>query len=103
MLMLIIFWDSQGVLLAHFQKHGKNVNSALCCEVLFKLFDAIGRKFPAQLATQVLLHHDNAQAIIPELQWELLEHQHYSLDFAPSDLHLFGLLKKTPWWQMFRS
>jgi hypothetical protein len=26
--MLIVFWDSQGVLLAHFQKHGENVNSA---------------------------------------------------------------------------
>jgi hypothetical protein len=27
--MLTMFWDSQGVLLAHFQKRGENVNSAL--------------------------------------------------------------------------
>jgi hypothetical protein len=26
--MLTVFWDSQGVLLAHFQKLGENVNSA---------------------------------------------------------------------------
>jgi hypothetical protein len=26
--MLTVFWDSQGVLLAHFQKRGANVNSA---------------------------------------------------------------------------
>jgi hypothetical protein len=25
--------------------------------------------------------------------WELLEHQFHSPDFAPSDFHLFGLLK----------
>jgi hypothetical protein len=36
-IMLTIFWDSQGVLLAHFQKRGENVNFALYCEVLLKL------------------------------------------------------------------
>jgi hypothetical protein len=34
-------WDSQGVLLAHFQKHGENMNSAFYCEVLLKLLNAI--------------------------------------------------------------
>jgi hypothetical protein len=37
--MLTMFWDSQGVLLAHFQKRGKTVNSELYCEVLLKLQD----------------------------------------------------------------
>jgi hypothetical protein len=55
-----MFWDSQGVLLAHFQKHGENVNSALHCEVLLKFRDAIHRKHPVQLARGVLLQHDNA-------------------------------------------
>jgi hypothetical protein len=36
-----LFWDPQGVLRAHFQKHGENVNSASYCEVLLKLQDAI--------------------------------------------------------------
>jgi hypothetical protein len=31
------FWDCEGVLLAHFQKYGENVNSASYCEVLLKL------------------------------------------------------------------
>jgi histone-lysine N-methyltransferase SETMAR len=99
--MLIVFWNFQGVLLAHFQKHGENVNSASYCEVLLKLHDAIRRKCPGQLARGVLLHHDNArshtaqvtQEKIQELQWELLEHPPYSLDLAPSDFHLFGPLK----------
>jgi hypothetical protein len=38
--MLTVFWDSQGVLLAHFQKRGENVNSASDCGVVLKLRDA---------------------------------------------------------------
>jgi histone-lysine N-methyltransferase SETMAR len=96
--MLIVFWDSQGVLLAHFQKRGENVNSAAYCEVLLKLRAAIRGKRPGQLARGVLLHHDNArphtaratQERIQELlvQWELLEHPPYSPDLAASDFHL---------------
>jgi ribosomal protein L34E len=59
--MLALFWDSQGVLLAHFQKRGENVNSASYCEVLLKLGDAIRRKRPRHLARGVLLHRDNAR------------------------------------------
>jgi histone-lysine N-methyltransferase SETMAR len=96
--MLTMFWDSQGELLAYFQMHCENVNSASCCEVLLKLWDAIHRKHPGQLARGILLHHDNVrphsawatQKGIQELQWE---HLPYSLDLAPSDIHLFGLLK----------
>jgi histone-lysine N-methyltransferase SETMAR len=99
-----MFPDSQGVLLAHFQKHDENVNPAAYCEVLLKLRDAIFRKHPGQLARGALLHHDNARTYtaqttegrIQELQWELLEHPPYSLDLAPSDFHLFGPLKGPP-------
>jgi hypothetical protein len=59
--MLTMFQDSQGALLAHFQKHGKNVNSASYCEVKLKLRDAIHRKHPGQMPRGVLLHHGNAR------------------------------------------
>jgi hypothetical protein len=49
--MLTMFWDSQG-----FQKYGKNVISASYCEVMLKLWRAIRRKCPGQLAREVLLH-----------------------------------------------
>jgi hypothetical protein len=39
--MLTAFWDSEGVLLAHFQRCGENVNSAEYCEVLVKLRDTV--------------------------------------------------------------
>jgi hypothetical protein len=42
--MPIVFWDSQGVLLAHFQTRGENVYSASYCEVLLKLRDVIRKK-----------------------------------------------------------
>jgi histone-lysine N-methyltransferase SETMAR len=77
------------------------VNYASYCEALLKLGDAIRRKRPGHLTGRVLLHHDNArphtaqatQERIQELQWELLEHPHYSPDLAHSDYHLFGLPK----------
>jgi histone-lysine N-methyltransferase SETMAR len=79
------------------------MNSASYCEVLLKFRDAIRRKHPGQLARGVLLHHDNArphraratQERIQELQMGLLEHPPYSPDLAPSDFHLFRLLKAT--------
>jgi hypothetical protein len=47
--MLTVFWNSQVVLLAHFQEHSKNVNSASYCEVLLKLRYEIHRKHPDRL------------------------------------------------------
>jgi hypothetical protein len=90
--MLILFRDSQRVLVANFQKPG---------EVLLKLRDAIRRKLPGQLARGVLLHYENARPHtaratherIQELQWELIELLPYSPEFAPSDFRLFGPLK----------
>jgi hypothetical protein len=60
-IILTVFWDSQGLLLAHFQKRGEKVNSASYCKVPLKLRDAICRNRPGQLARGVLLHHDNAR------------------------------------------
>jgi hypothetical protein len=59
--MLTVFWDAQGILLAHFLKRGENVNSASYCKALLKLRDAMRRKHPDQLARGVLLHQDNAR------------------------------------------
>jgi hypothetical protein len=59
--MLTVFQDNQGVLLAHFQKRGENLNSASYCEVLLKLRDSVHRKLSGQVARGVLLHHDKAR------------------------------------------
>jgi histone-lysine N-methyltransferase SETMAR len=96
-----MFGDFQGVLLAHFQKRHKILNPVSYCEVLLKFRDAIRRKRPGQLASGVLLHHENArlhtaqatQERIQELQWELFGNPPYSPDLDPSNFHLFGPLK----------
>jgi hypothetical protein len=59
--MLTVFWDFQGVLLAHFQKHGEILSSASYYEVPLKFWDAIPRKLPGQRVRRVLLHNDNAR------------------------------------------
>jgi hypothetical protein len=54
------------------------------------------------LSQGVLLLHDNAstyspahsEEILQELKSEALDHPPYSPDMAPSDFHLFGLLKE---------
>jgi histone-lysine N-methyltransferase SETMAR len=90
-----VFWDSQRILLARFQKRGQNVNSD-------EASDAIRRKRPDQLARGVLLQHDNArphtasatQEIIQELQREVLEYAPYRSTLALTDFHLFGPRKE---------
>jgi hypothetical protein len=44
MVMLTMFWDFLGVLLAHFHNCGENWNSSFYCEVLLKLQDPIHKK-----------------------------------------------------------
>jgi hypothetical protein len=84
--MFTVFWDSQGVLLAHFQKYGENINPASNCEVLFELRDAVRGRRPGKLARGVLHHTARAtQEGIQELQWELLEHPPNSPYLVPSD------------------
>jgi hypothetical protein len=58
--MLTGFWDFHGTMLAHFQMRDEKVNSALYCEVLFKLRGAVHTNRPTKLAREVLLHRDNA-------------------------------------------
>jgi hypothetical protein len=89
--MLTLFWDSQGVMLAHFQNRDANVNSASYCGVLLKLRDAIRRKRPGQLPRGVLLHHDNARP--HTAPFKKYSGNFLSPGLAPGDFHLSGPLK----------
>ena len=62
---------------------------------------AIRSKRRGKLPKEILLLHDNARPhtaahtleTLKQLKWEAMEHPAYSPDLAPSDFHLFGLLK----------
>jgi hypothetical protein len=106
--MFTVFWDSQGVLLAHFQKHSENVNSASYCEVLFKFRDAIRRKRRGQLAREYCFIIAMRDPIQP--QQPRREFKNYSVNFLNIRLtaRTWPLVtsiwsaKKPPWWQTFR-
>ncbi|KAJ8882410.1 hypothetical protein PR048_014218 [Dryococelus australis] len=54
------------------------------------------------MTLDVVLLHDNAQLhsaavtqqLLASFQWEVFDHPPYSPDLAPSDFHLFPVLKK---------
>jgi len=101
--MLTVFWDSQGPILETYHERGTTVTSATYCDVLKReLKPTIRSKRRGKLSKEILLLHDNARLhtaahtleTLKQLKWEAMEHPPYSLDLAPSDLHLFGLLKK---------
>ena len=100
--MLVCFWDSDGLLVKHLVKEGCTVNKDYYTMILREyLAPAIREKRPHLRNTRVLLQQDNArphtagftQDAIRELGWELLPHPPYSPDLAPSDYYLFAILK----------
>ncbi|UYV77714.1 TIGD1 [Cordylochernes scorpioides] len=79
------------------------MNSDLYCDILVnKLKPGIRNKGRGKLSKGVLFLHDNARphtscktvSTIIKLGFGVVEHPSYSLDLAPSDYFLFGLLKK---------
>jgi [histone H3]-lysine36 N-dimethyltransferase SETMAR len=100
--MATVFWDASGVLLIDHLPNGQTINADRYIATLKKLKRNIRRKRPGLRDDQVLLLHDNArshsalrtQEAIQKLGWTTLPHPPYSPDLAPSDFHLFGMMKK---------
>jgi len=101
--MLTVFWDSRGPILETYQERGTTVTSATYCDMLQReLKPAIRYKRRGKLSKEILLLHDNARPhtaahtleTLKQLKWEPMEHPPYSPDLAPSDFHLFDLLKE---------
>ena len=101
--MLTVFWDSQGIVLEHYQERGTIINSARYSEMLTgRLKHAIRRKRRGLLSKGVVLLHDNTRphtaAHIAEtlrnLKFQVMTHPPYSPDLALSEFHLFGSLKE---------
>jgi [histone H3]-lysine36 N-dimethyltransferase SETMAR len=109
--MASVFWDSEGVLMIDYLERGKTVTGAYYAELIRKLREIIKEKRRGKLTHGVLLHHDNApahtshvaMATIHDCGFELLSHPPYSPDLAPSDFHLFRLLKDSLRGRVFES
>lgn len=101
--MATIFWDWEGILFIDYLEKGKTVNGTYYAAILKKLRVAIREKRRGKLASEVLLHHDNAPAhsskvgvaALGECGFEPIRYPPYSPDLAPSDYFLFPQLKKS--------
>lgn len=102
--MLCVWWDWKGIVHYEILEQGQTINSALYCQQLTRLDQAIRNNRPELVNRKgVVFHHDNARPHtslmtrqkLTELGWEVLMHPPYSPDIAPSDYHLFRSLQNS--------
>ena len=83
-------------------QQGSTINAKYYCALLMKLRQNIKEKRRGKLSKGVILLHDNASshiagetmAKLTSLGFQVMPHQPYSPDLAPSDYYLFPKLKK---------
>ena len=101
-IMMIIFWNKDGVLLTECLPRGTTINGPYYASIVEWLRSVIVEKGCGTVIHGVLLLHDNApihkckivQAAIRQTGFIELNHSAYSPDIASSDYHLFSNLKK---------
>ena len=100
---LTAFWDCPGPLVLDFMPRGSTINADRYCSTLSLLRAAIRKKRCGILdIDNVIILHDNVRPHVAnktvnklrKLHWRFLEHPPNNPDLAPSDIHLFSLLKK---------
>jgi len=99
--MLVIFWDEDGVLLTDYLTGGKTMNGSYYASLIEQLHATILAKRHRKINHEVLVLHDNAsvhksnvvQAAIRKANFGEVNHPAYSPDIAPSDYYLFKNLK----------
>ena len=100
--MLIAFFDVHEIVHAEFLPRGQTINQLVYKNILGLLMHSLREKIRELWEMRSwLLHHDNAPAYNPLLEFfaknniAALEQPPYSPDLAPCDLFLFPRLKKS--------
>jgi transposase len=99
--MLIAFFDIDGVVHHEFVPPGQTVNGHFYVHVLQRLRDAVRRKRRDKWQGEWFLHHDNApshkslvvQQFLTEKSIPVITQPPYSPDLAPSDFWLFSFYR----------
>ena len=99
--MLIVFFDNEGLVHWEFVPNGQTVNSSFYIEVLKRLRDSIRRKRQRKWENGWFLHHDNApchssfavRQFLTDKKISTIPQPPYSPDIAPCDFWLFPNLK----------
>jgi transposase len=98
--MCTVFWGKKGVILLDFLEPGQTINCDRYITMLTKLKAQISRVRPEK-KTAFLLHHNSARPHaslktvehIVNLSWTVVPYPPYGPDLAPTDFHLFRLIK----------
>ena len=101
-MMMIIFWDKDGVLLTECLPRGTTINGPCYASIIERLCSVIVEKERGKVRDGVLLLHDNApidkcnivQAAIRQIGFIELNHPTYSPDIAPTHSHPLSNLNK---------
>jgi AraC-like DNA-binding protein len=110
--MLITFFDVQGIVYHEFLEKGTTVNQYVYLNILRRLRESVRRKRPEKFKNNSwILHHDNAPShtaasvttYLASRNIAVLDHPPYSPDLAPNDFWLFPKLKMTLKGERFES
>ena len=101
-IMMIIFWDKDGVLLTEYLPCGTTINGPCYASIIERLRSVIVEKRCGKVSYGVLLLHDNTpidkynrvQAAIRQVGFIELNRPTYSPDIALTNYHLLSNLKK---------
>ena len=102
-LMLLVFFDSEGIVHHEYAPDGQTINKEFYLEVLQCFHESFHQKWPEKWWDgDWILHHDNApahtsllvQQFLAKLGTAQLQQPPYSPDLAPCDFFLFPRLKK---------
>jgi len=99
--MLISFFDANGIVHKEFVPPGQTVNQQFYSQVLKRLRNSVGKKWPEMWSSgDWFLHHDNDPAHTALSVQQFLEknmmvipHPPYSPELAPNDFFLFSCMK----------
>jgi histone-lysine N-methyltransferase SETMAR len=95
--MLIAFFDIDGVVHHEFVPSGQTVNGHFYVQVLQRFRDVVWRKPRENWQRKWFLHHDNVSLVVQQFHAEksipVITQPPYSPDLAPSDFWLFRTLK----------
>ena len=101
-IMMIIFWDKDGVLLTEYLPHATTINGSYYALIIDRLRSVIVEKGCGKVSRGVLLLHNNApidtcdivQAAIRQAGFIELNHSVYSPDIALTNYHRFSHIRR---------
>ena len=108
-LMLVAFFDCDGMMYQHWLSKGQTINSTYYCEVILTFLSHLRRKRPEKFVQGWILHPYSAKQHVSRETMEFfskknietLPHAPYSLDLVPCEFWLFLQLKTRPAGQRF--